>query len=233
MIRAKSLAGRDMQPRVTVKFAQTLDGRIATSTGDSKWISSAQSLRFAHTLRAQHDAILVGIGTVVADNPQLTVRLVKGDSPVRVIVDSRLRIPLNSILLSDDNNGQTLIATTRRPSQSKVRRIQNLGVEVLQLPLASGGTGVNLRALIKELGRRGIRSVLVEGGSAIITSLLKARLVDRLVVVVAPKMVGRGVESIGDLGIKQLRNAIQFSAVKVRRLGPDVVFDAKLGRRVL
>src|SRR5215468_6514226 len=116
-----------LRPRVTIKFAQSLDGRIATSSGDSKWISSPQSLKFAHRLRAEHDAILVGIGTVLADDPHLNVRLVKGRDPVRVVVDSRLRIPVNSKLLTEADSRRTIIATAGRASTGKTRQLESLG----------------------------------------------------------------------------------------------------------
>jgi riboflavin-specific deaminase-like protein len=220
------------RPAVTVKFAQTLDGRLATSIGESKWISSEQSLKFAHKLRSEHDAILVGVGTVLADDPQLNVRLVQGRDPVRIVVDSRLRIPTRARLLSDGAGRGTLIATTERAAAGRVRKLQTLGAEVLRLPArqtsAKGKAGVDMAALLVELGRRGIKSVLVEGGAEVITSLLRAKLVDRLIVVIAPKIIGRGKESIGDLGITRMRDAMKFLNVKVRRIGADLVFDARL-----
>lgn len=216
------------RPFVTVKFAQSLDGRIATSTGDSRWISGDSGLRLAHKLRREHDAILVGIGTVLADDPQLTVRLLKGRDPLRVIIDSRLRTPLTARVLTEGAAAGTLIATTTTVDQSRAREIQNLGVEILRLPVAHSGAGIDIVRLLDELGYRGIASVLVEGGKGIITSLLAARVVDRLIVVIAPKIIGQGTEAIGNLGIDKLSDAITFSAVKIRRLGDDVLFDGRL-----
>jgi riboflavin-specific deaminase-like protein len=209
---------------VTVKFAQTLDGRIATATGDSKWISSEPALRFAHQLRSQHDAVLVGVGTVLADDPQLNVRLAKGPDPRRVVVDGRLRTPPHSKILSN-GAARTLIATSNDAPVARERRLERLGAEVLRIPRLSGERGLDLSELLRELSRRQIRSVLVEGGSEIITSLLNGGLVDRVVVVIAPKIIGKGLESIGDLSIKRLRDAITFSSIKVRRVGQDLVFD--------
>ncbi|HMG33359.1 MAG TPA: RibD family protein [Blastocatellia bacterium] len=215
------------KPRVTIKFAQTLDGRIATSTGDSRWISSPQSLKFAHKLRAEHDAVLVGIGTVLADDPQLNVRLVKGRDPVRVVVDSRLRIPVRSRLLSNSRPGQTIIATTINSSAGKARQLESLGAEVLRLPAGTQGRGVSLRSLLRELAKRDIRSVLAEGGQQVVTSLIREGLAEDFVVVLAPKLLGRGKESIGDLGIKAVSNAIPVKSFNVRRLGPDLVLKGK------
>jgi riboflavin-specific deaminase-like protein len=216
------------RPFVTVKFAQSLDGRIATSTGDSQWISGDSALRLAHKLRRDHDAILVGIGTVLADDPQLTVRLLKGRDPLRVIIDSRLRTPLTARVLADGAAAGTLIATAATIDQNRARAIQNLGVEILRCPVAHSGSGIDIVRLLDELGHRGIDSVLVEGGKGIITSLLAAQVVDRLIVVIAPKIIGQGTEAIGDLGIDKLSEAITFSAVKIRRLGDDVLFDGRL-----
>ncbi|HSE36730.1 MAG TPA: RibD family protein [Blastocatellia bacterium] len=215
-------------PFVTVKYAQSLDGRIATSTGDSQWISGPAALRLAHRLRREHDAIIVGIGTVLADNPQLTVRLVKGRNPLRVVIDSELRTPAEALVLAGGAAAGTLIAASANVDENRVSEIQKLGADILRLPSASNGSGIDIASLLGELGRRGISSVLVEGGSGIITSLLAARAVNRLIVVIAPKIIGRGTEAIGELGITRLSEAITFSSVKVRRLGDDIIFDGRL-----
>jgi diaminohydroxyphosphoribosylaminopyrimidine deaminase / 5-amino-6-(5-phosphoribosylamino)uracil reductase len=217
-------------PFVTVKFAQSLDGRIATSTGDSRWISGPPALRLAHKLRREHDAIIVGIGTVLADDPQLTVRLMKGRDPLRVVVDSGLRTPLEARVLADGAAAGTLIAGAVTADQHRAGKIQKLGAEILRLPNAPGGSGIDITRLLEALGSRGINSVLVEGGKGIITSLLAARVVDRLIVVIAPKIIGQGTEAIGNLGITRLNEAITFSSVKIRRLGEDVLFDGRLKR---
>lgn len=215
-------------PFVSVKYAQSLDGRIATSTGDSRWISGPASLRLAHKLRREHDAIIVGVGTVLADDPELTVRLVKGNNPLRVVVDSRLRTPSQARVLAGGAAKGTLIATSENADSQLASDIQKLGANLLRLPAASNGEGIDLIRLLSELGHRGIASVLVEGGKSIVTSLLAARAVDRMIVIVAPKIIGQGIETIGDLGITRLSDAISFTSVKIRRLGADVIFDARL-----
>lgn len=211
-------------------FAQSLDGRIATGTGDSKWISSSVARRFAHQLRREHDAILVGIGTVLADDPELTVRLVSGCDPLRIVVDTRLRIPLNSRVLANGAASNTLVVTGQGADVARMRGITRMGAEVLQLAGSPDYSKVDLARLLEELGQRGIASVLAEGGKRIITSLLAARAVDRLIAVIAPKLIGQGTEAIGDLGITRLNDAIAFSSVHISRLGPDVVFDGRLSR---
>ncbi|HSE96757.1 MAG TPA: bifunctional diaminohydroxyphosphoribosylaminopyrimidine deaminase/5-amino-6-(5-phosphoribosylamino)uracil reductase RibD, partial [Blastocatellia bacterium] len=217
-------------PFVTVKFASTLDGRIATLTGDSQWISSPASLRLAHELRCHHDAILVGIGTVLKDDPRLTVRLVDGRDPLRVIIDSRLRIPLAARVIAEGAAHRTLIATSEMADMELASELEKLGAEVLTLPATDAPLGVNLIDTLRALGRRRISSVLVEGGARIITSLLAAGLVDRVVVAIAPRIIGRGIEAIGDLGITKLGDAITFASVKLRRLGPDIIFDGRLNK---
>ena len=215
-------------PFVTVKFAQTLDGRIATASGDSRWISSPAARRFVHRLRSQHDAIMVGIGTVLADDPELTVRLVKGRDPLRIIIDSKLKTPLTARVLAGDSASHTLIATVGGVNRRREKKLEALGAAVLRLPVARGSSRVDLAALLSELGERGVSSVLVEGGQAIITSLLSAGLADRLVAIVAPKIIGAGIEAVGDLGIRRLNQAITFSSFNTRRLGTDIVIDARL-----
>ncbi|MEK6320137.1 MAG: bifunctional diaminohydroxyphosphoribosylaminopyrimidine deaminase/5-amino-6-(5-phosphoribosylamino)uracil reductase RibD [Acidobacteriota bacterium] len=215
-------------PFVTVKFAQSLDGRIATVTGDSQWISSSGARRFAHQLRREHDAIMVGIGTVLADDPQLSVRLVPGRDPLRIVVDSSLRIPLTTRVLANGAASHTLVVTSEAAELTREREIESLGAEVLRLPAGPDYSWVNLERVLEALGRRGIASVLVEGGKGIITSLLAARAVDRVVVVIAPKIIGEGTEAIGNLDITRLNEAITFSSVQTRKLGPDIVFDGRL-----
>jgi diaminohydroxyphosphoribosylaminopyrimidine deaminase / 5-amino-6-(5-phosphoribosylamino)uracil reductase len=217
-------------PFVTVKYAQSLDGRIATATGDSQWISSPESLRFVHKLRSEHDAILAGIGTVLKDDPRLTTRLVKGRDPLRVIVDSRLRIPLKARVLSEGAARHTLIFATEKAARARALKLEGLGAQVLTVPAEPGQSNVSLAALLARLRERGIRSVVVEGGAKIITSLLEGRLVDRLVIIIAPKIIGRGTEAINELGIKRLSDAIRFSQFETRRLGPDIIFDGLLTR---
>jgi len=212
-------------PFVTVKYAQSLDGRIATSQGNARWISSEASRKYAHRLRAQHEAIMVGIGTVLADDPQLTVRLVKGRNPLRIVLDSRLRIPAHAQLLQDE--GKTLIVTTEEHGKDKAAAIGKEGKEVLVVQRGTDGW-VELRSLMKMLAERGISSILVEGGAEVITSFLKEGLVNRMVVITAPLILGKGIEGIGDLGISDLHEAIRPSSYKVSRAGEDVIFDLRL-----
>ena len=211
-------------PYVTLKFAQTLDGRIATASGDSRWISSPPSLRFAHRLRAVHDAILVGAGTVLADNPALTCRLVRGRDPLRIVVDSGLRLPPDVTIFSD-GKATIAVATRRAPAESR-RLLEKRGVEVLEIGEDPAGR-VDLCQLLTALGKRKISSVLVEGGAAVATAFLKENLVDRLLVVLAPKLAGLGINAVGDLGIRQMDDALGFSFHRITRCGTDLILDVR------
>ena len=217
----------DSRPAVTVSYAQTLDGRLATADGSSQWISSSESLRFAHTLRAKHEAIMVGAGTACRDDPRLTVRLVPGNNPLRVVVDSTLRTPLTAAVLTNGAAAGTLFAVTERASADRCAEASLLGATVLQLPAGTEGR-VDLKALLSELYVSGVRSVLVEGGAALITSLLCNRLVDRLAVCVAPKILGSGIEAVGDLGICELDDSLALIDTSITPYGVDVVFDSRI-----
>jgi diaminohydroxyphosphoribosylaminopyrimidine deaminase/5-amino-6-(5-phosphoribosylamino)uracil reductase len=215
-------------PYVTVKFAQTLDGRIATAQGSSRWISSPESLKLAHKLRATHDAILVGVQTVLVDNPELTTRLVKGRNPARVILDSTLRIPLDAKVLTNQKAARTLVGATPAADKTKLAALKSMGIEVLTIPPDAEGR-VDLKQLLKMLAQRQISSVLVEGGGAVITSFLRLRLVDKLVAIIAPKILGKGTDTVGELNITDLSKALKLSSVKTYRSGVDIVVEGRLG----
>ena len=210
------------RPLVTVHYAQTIDGRIASRIGDARWVSGERSLRLAHELRAAHDAVLVGIGTVLTDDPKLTVRLVPGRSPVRVVVDSRLRVPPDANVLAPED-ARTIVATTARAAEERAAAIRRRGAEVLRVDADPDGH-VDLRDLLARLRSDGIRSLLIEGGRGIITSALRGCLVDRLTVCIAPKVIGEGIAAVGDLHIDRLRDAITFERAGFIACGGDVVF---------
>lgn len=212
---------------MTVSYAQTLDGRLATAGGSSQWISADDSLRVTHELRAAHDAILVGVGTACRDDPRLTVRFAEGEDPLRVVVDSSLRLPLSAAVLSGGAAAGTLLAVTQRASEERRRAARDLGATVLETPGDEAGR-VDLRVLLAELGRRGVGSVMVEGGAEIITALLAERLVDRLVVCIAPKILGSGIEAVGELGARSLDDSLELADVAITRCGVDLLLDGRL-----
>ena len=202
------------RPSVTVHYAQTLDGRLATRTGNSQWISGQESMLLAHSLRASHAAVLVGAGTVAADDPRLTARLVEGPSPIRVVLDSSLRLSPRASVVTDDT-APTILATTDRAPVDRRRDFERRAVEVLVLPSTADGR-VDLGSLLDELGARGMATLLVEGGAGVITAMLRERRVSRLVVSIAPLVLGAGIEAIGDLDIMRLRDALSFRRASFR-----------------
>ncbi|MBN2539182.1 MAG: dihydrofolate reductase family protein, partial [Deltaproteobacteria bacterium] len=209
-------------PFITLKYAQTLDGRIASSTGHSQWISSEPSLRFAHRLRGLHDAVLVGIGTVIVDDPDLRVRLVRGRNPLRVIVDSTLRIPSGARILGNQDVAKTLIAMGPLRERERLPMLEEMGIETLIID-EKGKGGLNLKKLLVELARRQISSLLVEGGAGVITSFVREGLFDRVIVITAPRILGRGIEAVGDLGISRMDDSIRLKFERICRKGEDIV----------
>lgn len=215
------------RPIVTLSYAQTLDGRLATAGGSSRWISSPDSLCFTHELRAAHDAVIVGAGTACRDDPRLTVRHVEGEDPVRVVVDSTLRTRISSAVLSNGAAKGTILAVTEKAPEARCEEASSLGAKVLRLPEDSEGR-VNLEAMLDGLAELGIRSAMVEGGATLITALLCERLVDRVAVCIAPKILGRGIDAVGDLGIHELEYCVSISEPSVSQYGPDVVLEGEL-----
>lgn len=218
-------------PYITMKFAETLDGRIASSNGLSRWVvSSPETLKIAHKLRAENDAILAGINNVLLDNPELTLRLAKGRSPTRIILDSRLRIPLDARVLTDQDKAKTLIAATPAAPNDKISRLKEMGVKVLVIPADADGK-VDLKKLLKTLGAREISSLLVEGGGEVYTSFLKLGLVDKIVAIIAPKILGKGRDTVRDLNLNDINKALPFVFEKVYMSGSDIVIEAVPARQ--
>jgi len=217
---------KQQKPLVTLKLAQSLDGKIATNTGDSKWISSIDSRRLVQDLRKKHDAILVGINTLIVDDPLLTIRNSKRQ-PFKVIVDTKLKTPLTAKIFTSLSPGKTIIATTQHSSQAKESALRHKGVDIIRV--ATTSKGVDLKALMKQLLLRGIGSVLVEGGGEIAASLFEKQLVDKFYLFIAPILIG-GKDtpcSIGGKGVDKIRKATRFKHIKTRRIGGDFLIEAK------
>ncbi|MCK9230068.1 MAG: bifunctional diaminohydroxyphosphoribosylaminopyrimidine deaminase/5-amino-6-(5-phosphoribosylamino)uracil reductase RibD [Syntrophales bacterium] len=213
-------------PFVTLKYAQTLDGRIAAISGDSRWISSPESRRFAHRLRSRHDVILVGAGTVLADDPELTVRLVRGRTPLRVVVDSMLTIPLESRILKDQDTARTIVLTSSRRDLRKQELFRGAGIETIVIEEEKEGL-LDMKEAFRELGKRGLSSVLVEGGAGIITSCLRQGCADRVVVITAPRILGRGIDAVGDLGKTAVDQSVGLKIERIMRRDSDIIIDAR------
>ncbi len=215
-------------PFVTLKCASTIDGKIASATGDSKWIGSVRQRKMAHRLRKKADAVIVGINTVLADDPGLDVRLVGGTvrQPVPVIMDSRLRTPPGAKVLG--THPRSIIATTEAAGSVRERRLRGSGAEILRLEPDAKGR-VPAADLLRELGAGGMCGVLVEGGSGVGASFLREGLVDKVVFFYAPKIVGGdGVSMVGDLGKRSIEDAIGIKNIRVRRFGDEMMIEGYL-----
>lgn len=224
---------RQGRPYVTLKAAVTLDGKIATAAGESQWITGKEARRYGHLLRSQADAVLVGLGTVLADDPQLTVRVGPQPAlrairqPLRVVLDSRLRIPLRARVLRD-SPGRTCIATTARAPRRRIGQIEDMGASVVVLPEEGGR--VSFRACLAMLARIGVSSVLIEGGSEVNASALRAGLVNRAVFIVAPRLLG-GQDAKGAIGgrsPRRLAQSFSLSDLKLQRLGGDLAISGEV-----
>jgi len=215
-------------PFVAAKWAMTLDGKTATRTGDSRWISSPPSRELVHTLRGQADAILVGIGTALADDPRLTARPPGPRTATRIVADSRARLPLASRLVATAADAPLLVATTDAAPADRRQALEAAGAEVLVLPDHEGH--VSLRALMDELGRRRTTHLLLEGGGELCAAALAAGLVDKLLIFIAPKLVGGrdAPTPVGGAGIGQIAHALAARDYSIRRLGDDALIEAWL-----
>jgi len=222
------------RPYVTLKAGMTLDGKLATATGGSRWITGAASRREVHRLRRDADAVLVGVGTVLADDPSLTARtgprLAKMalQQPLRIVVDSRLRTPFKAQILAQQDKAKTIIATTPAAPAARRSIMKKKGIEILTLPALQGR--VSLPALLKQLGLRGIMSLLVEGGGEVNAAMLKANLVDHVRLYMAPLLLGgqnaKGL--IGGNSPTRLSQAISLRHVVARSVGHDLVVEGDL-----
>ena len=210
------------RPFIIAKSAQTLDGKIATSTGHSQWITSEQSRRFARQERNRFDGILVGVNTVIRDNPRLTAGH-PSKRLKRIVVDSNLRVPERAKVLTQARD--CIIATTHRASGAKVQRLEKRGAQILMAP--SAGQKVSLPWLFKELARREISSVLIEGGATVIGQALKDKLVDKMIVYLAPKILGdqRAVSSVDGFQLNNVNRLLRLKDWQWRAIGPDMMME--------
>lgn len=211
-------------PYVTAKAGVTLDGKLAARSGKSKWITSPEARDAAHRLRDRVDGVVVGVGTVLADNPSLTTRIPGGRTAVRVVVDSHLRAPPKAQVF-DTQQGRTIVATLESTEAPKARRLLQRGVEVWTVAGRRGR--VALRPLLARLAAEGLLHLLVEGGAELHGALFKEHLVDEVALFVAPKVLGGdGLSWVGALGLKGPDQAVQLGALTVGRAGPDLLLRA-------
>jgi len=217
---------RHKLPFITLKWAMTADGRIAVPNGDSKWVTGPLARKRVHRMRDRANAVLVGLGTVLADDPELTVRHVRGRNPLRVVVDSRGRTPVEARLVRTAGRVPTLIATTERASKKWEQTLADKGVEIIRLP-AKGGR-VDLRRLMRELSRRGVCTVLVEGGARLAGALVKERLADRIAAFIAPKLCLDGLSPLLSAGVTRMSRSIRLDHLTCRKVGDDLLVEADI-----
>lgn len=211
-------------PFVSMKIAMSLDGKIATRTGDSKWISGEKSRRYTQELRDKYDSVMVGIGTVLKDNPRLTCRINGGHNPKRIIIDSKLRIPLDSNVLKRAN-GMVFIGCGKDHDKRKKQELETLGAQVLVCPQKDGE--VDLRKFLLEIAKQGVNSILMEGGSALDGAMVDGKLVDKVYFFIAPKIIG-GKDAkppIGGIGAELMKDVLTMKNVKVTNIGVDWLFE--------
>lgn len=215
-------------PFVTVKWAMSLDGKIAADRGSATAITGEEARRYAHELRSTYDAVLVGVQTVLADDPQLTCRLPGGRNPLRVILDSRLRTPVTARVVAGVSEAPTLIATTAAAPPAQIEAMRQAGVQVLVQGQAQGT--VDVRAVLEELGRRGVLSVLIEGGGAVNAAALASGVVDRVIALVAPRLIGgsRAPTPVDGPGLREVAGALRLRDVRVQPLGEDLVIEGQV-----
>ncbi len=215
------------EPFVILKVAATLDGKIAARDGDSKWISGEASRRFVHKLRDQVDGVLVGIGTVLRDDPLLTARVRGGRDPYRIVLDSRLKIPERANVFGDFPT-RVVVATTELAPEGKIESLEKRGVRILSVDSKEGR--VDLKPCLSKLGEIGIMSVLVEGGSEVNGSFLDEGLIDKLLLFLSPRLIGdhRAPGIFGGRGVSSLQEAVPLKEMKVKKIGEDVLLEGYL-----
>jgi diaminohydroxyphosphoribosylaminopyrimidine deaminase/5-amino-6-(5-phosphoribosylamino)uracil reductase len=214
-------------PFVTLKAALSLDGRVATRSFDSRWISSPETRDYIHLLRGENDALMVGVNTIIRDDPLLTVRHPqwKGKKIIRIILDSGLRIPLRARILSTLNSAGILVFTSRKAPARKKEELMRGGVEVIALP--GSGRRISLKEVLARLGERGITSLLVEGGSRLLTAMLEGRHADKLFLTFSPRLIGgEGAPSVFEgRGSGLVRESLQVHRLSIIRIGNDTLLE--------
>ena len=217
------------RPFVILKLAMTLDGRIATSNGDSRWISSAESRGLVHRWRRECDAVMIGAGTVIADNPRLTCRIEGGRDPARIIVDPRLRVDPGARIFHQRSKAPTLVVTRAADTARAARRFGNK-IEIIAAPHTD--QGLDLAALMRGFADRGWSKILLEGGAHLAGTALRAGVVDRIAFFVSPKILGGGLSAIEGLAPATMRDALQLTALSARPVGVDWLLEgAPISRR--
>ena len=214
------------EPFVVMKSAMSLDGKIATSAGESKWITGEESRRNVHVLRKELSAIMVGVETVIKDDPELTCRIENGINPIRIVVDSTLRIPIDSKIIKTADKVKTIIATTKKAERNTIKILEDYGVQIIITDTNKEGR-VDLKDLMKKLGEAKIDSILLEGGAKLNFSALEEGIVDKVQIYIAPKIIGgeNAKGPVGGLGIDKLEQAFKLKEITYKTVGEDILIE--------
>lgn len=217
---------KNKTPYVTLKAAQTLDGMIADRNNYSAWISSSESRKYVHWMRARYDAVMIGSETALIDNPKLTVRLVEGRNPYRIVLDSNLKLKYDLHLFKYNSDKKTVVVTSEinKPKQIKINKLKKLGVKVLFVKPDSKGR-MKLKSVLKELSKLQISSVLVEGGSKIYSAFIKQNLFDDIYLFVSPKILGNGLSTFSEFKSNKLGSAAKLNVKRTQQIGDDVLIE--------
>ena len=214
-------------PYITLKLAESLDGKIATRTGDSKWITQEDSRRYGHELRGKVDVVMVGVNTVIKDDPLLTSKIRNAKQPIRIILDDRLRTPLGAKIFTGLDKSPVIIATTRVASKNKVKLYTAEGAEVVMVKSKKGK--VDLTELFKMLGKMNVMHILVEGGGQLAASIVEERLADHFLFFIAPKIIGgrNAITSVEGIGAKRVRDALILKNIRIKKFKKDILIEAE------
>lgn len=219
------------KPFVILKAAISIDGKIATKTGDSKWITNEKSRKFVHEMRNKSDAILVGVGTILEDNSSLTTRIKqkKSKDPKRIIIDNLLKVPSGAQIFTQDSLAENIIVTSKNAMQSKIKRLQDIGARVILVDTIKKNI-LDLDDMLIKLGKLSITSLLIEGGQGIFTSAILQKIVDKVIIFIAPKIIGGKLAPslIGGDGILDMNDAIMLHHIKIRRFDNDLMIEGYL-----
>ena len=217
--------GRDVRRLFSRKWSQSQDGRIGTRSFHSSWSSNEKSRKKVHQLRKSVDAVLIGAGTVKHDNPQLTVRHVKGKQPWRIVVSRNLDIPFESKLFNDEFRNKTVVFTAKTDAK-KINKFEKLGVHLEFINNENDRSTFN--QILEWMAKKNLISLLVEGGKSILTSFIKTGLADKLMIFVAPKLIGEGIDAIGDLSIHSMMDSTELKKTSYKKIGTDILIEGYL-----
>lgn len=212
-------------PYITLKIAQTIDGKIADLKGNSKWITSKHARRYVHLLRSKYDAVLIGSNTVRKDNPLLTVRFTEGRNPKRLILDTKLELNLNYKIFNTEKNIYIITSKESEKKKRKIKSLMDLGCKIIFVPSDNGK--ISLPNALKEIMKENIASILVEGGSQIFTSFIKQNLFDEMRLFMSPKLLGKGLNVINDIGINSINKSLKLKINNFEKIGDDLVVDLR------